>query len=135
MKEYKLTKKTLYLWYLYALLIFALLCIISILISYFLPSISNILLIASVSVGLFGAAFYLPAIWRGVVIRVSPAALSYTVGLFMRREHILPLDRLLFMEKVTTPISALFNMSALHIKALGGYIMLPPMENETVRQG
>lgn len=92
------------------------------------------MLIASIVVALFFALIYLPAIWRGVVIRVSSEALSYKVGLFMRREHILPLDRLLFMEKVTTPVSALFNMSALHIKALGGYIMLPPMENETAEE-
>ncbi len=131
LQEYRLTKKTLYLWYLYTFLIFGLLCVISVIISYFMPSVSYILLFIAIAVGLFAALIYIPAIWRGVVIRVSPAALSYTVGMFMRREHILPLDRLLFMQKVSTPISVLFNMCSLRIKALGGYILLPSMENDT----
>lgn len=131
MQEYRLSKKTLYLWNVYAFLIFGILCILSLVISYFLPTLSHILLGVSVIAALFASVFYLPAIWRGVTIRVSNAALCYTVGLFMRREHILPLDRLLFMQKVSTPVSALFHMCSLHIKALGGYLLLPPMEIET----
>ena len=134
LKEYRLTKKTLYLWYLYAFLIFSLLCIISVLVSYFLPSVSYVLLIAAIAVGLFVALIYLPAIWRGIVISVSAEALSYKVGFFMRREHILPLDRLLYMQKVKTPISVLFNMSSIRIKALGGYLLLPPMEKERAEE-
>ena len=131
LKEYSLTRKTLFLWYLYCFLLFGLFCIISVIVSYFLPSISIVLLIVTIIVALFVALIYLPAIWRSVVIRVSDAALSYTIGLFIRREHILPLDRLLFMQKINTPISALFNMSSLHVKALGGFVLLPPMEDKT----
>ncbi|MBQ7288944.1 MAG: hypothetical protein IJW78_04360 [Clostridia bacterium] len=134
MKVYRLSKKTLYLWYVYAFLVFGLLCILSLVISYFLPSVSHTIMAFSVLAGLFAVLFYLPALWRSVDIRVSDAALSYTVGFFMRREHILPLDRLLFMQKVCTPVSALFNMHSLRIKALGGYLLLPPLESEIAEE-
>lgn len=134
MREYRLTKKTLYLWYVYAFLIFGLFCILSVIISYFLPTVSGILMLVSTVAGLFAVLFYLPALWRGVRILVSDAAVSYTIGLFMRREHILPLDRMLFMQKVSTPVSALFHMCSLHIKALGGYLILPPMEQEVAEE-
>lgn len=134
MQEYRLTKKTLYLWYVYAFLIFGLVCLLSVIISYFLPTVSSILMLVSTVIGLFAVLFYLPALWRGIRIRVSDAAVSYTIGMFMRREHILPLDRMLFMQKVSTPVSALFHMCSLHVKALGGYLLLPPMEVETAEE-
>lgn len=133
-REYRLSKKTLYLWFVYAFLIFGLTCLLSVIISYFLPTVSGILMLVAVVIGLFAVLFYLPALWRGVRICVSDRAISYTIGLFMRREHILPLDRMLFMQKVNTPVSALFHMCSLHVKALGGYLLLPPMETETAEE-
>lgn len=134
MREYRLTKKTLYLWYIYVLLAFGLACMLSLIISYFSPTVSFLMMLISAGLGLIAVLFYLPALWRGVYIHISESAVSYTVGLFVRREHILPLDRMLFMQKISTPVTALFRMCSLHVRALGGFLLLPPMEVETAEE-
>lgn len=134
MREYQLTKKTLYLWYIYVFLVFGIACLLSLIVSYFFPAVSFVMMLIFALLGLIAVLFYLPALWRGVRIRVSDAAVSYTVGIFVRREHILPLDRMLFMQKISTPLSALFRMCSLHVRALGGFVLLPPMETETAEE-
>ncbi len=134
MREWKLTKKTLYLWDVYAVLVFFVVAVLTTAITYYRPMISVIVILSAAAVLMLVMFVYLPALWRGVTVRLSDTALSYSVGLFINREHILPLDRFLFTEKVNTPLSSLFKMCYIRVQALGGFLLMPPVENELAEE-
>lgn len=114
--KYRPPKKTLLLWQLrvaVAFVVFA--AIISWL--WFLTTYSTYIVIAAAIVAVAVVFAYLPQYIKRYDITLSENALIIKSGVFITHERIMPYPRLLYTERLRTPLAARFGVSALVLKA------------------
>lgn len=128
MLEFVPEKKTLILWYIYLVSAFLTLILILAAAVPVIPRASAVLAAGVTALFIFAAVYYLPRLCSGSFIRISDKALIYGIGVFVRKEHILPLCRAVFAEKITNPVSSMLGVCTVGIRAVGGVLFLPPVD-------
>ncbi len=134
MTTYRPPKKTKILWALRSLCLMLLLCLIS---GWFLFLSVKIVLavIASVSVVLIlFNTLYLPAYIDSYSVRVGKNAVIITSGVFIKKERIMPQKRLIYTERLTSPIAFLLSLSALTLRAARTMTLTIELDKNDIEQ-
>ena len=71
---------------------------------------------------------YLPLYIKSYKITVETAFISVSKGIIIKNVNIMPYPRLIYVQSYTTPLSSLFKMKILILKAARGWIFVPEME-------
>ncbi|MBR2489603.1 MAG: hypothetical protein IKB45_03945 [Clostridia bacterium] len=132
MKEYTLPRKTFLLW-----------CIrvtfISILVFggfMFLRRYSEFFRYLAIAVPFLYAViliFYLPALFKSCKISFINGAVIIKRGVFINNCHILPFTRMIYAQTIKTPLSRLFKLKAITLKAARSRIFVPELSNEDAK--
>lgn len=126
MREFKLPKRTLLLWQIRV-------CLIWILLSSFcgllMPDFKFFLILLFILTVLFVVVifFYLPKYFSLFKIKCLKDAVVVENGIFIKRCHILPFSRLIYSQTINTPLSKLFGVTAVTLKAARSIILIPEL--------
>lgn len=126
MKTYKLPPKTLLLWQCRAILAWLFLTLACSFFSFSLKAFLIAFLILSVilSVVIF---LYLPKYHSLCTIKCLKGAVIIENGVIFRNCHILPYSRLIYTQTTITPLSKLFGLRALTLKAARSRVFVPEL--------
>ncbi len=132
MGEYFLPKKTLFLWMLRFAIVGGLLLG---LIKYALGRFSwgNIPVKA---IGILLAVcilVYIPLYFRSYKITIMQNAVIIQSGVIVRSKHIMPFSRLLYAQSFSSPLSRLFGLSAMTLKATRSRVFIPEISSKAVQ--
>ncbi len=133
MKEYKLPRKTLFLWQFRSIAVTLLLAALC---SYFYIRLKPFLIILFI-IGilfLFFTFVYLPLFFRSCKIRCSKKGVVVKWGVIIKNTHILPFYRLIYTQTVTTPLSKLLGLKALLLKAARNRLFVPELRLEDAEE-
>lgn len=76
--------------------------------------------IVSLSAFMFIVLWYIPRYYRSYHITISDRAVAVSRGVFLRRKYVLPCPRLIYSERIVTPIDRIFSVQTIHIHAVRG---------------
>lgn len=86
-------------------------------------------LIAIISIiGVVITLVYLPLYIKSYKITVDVAFISVSKGVIIKTVNIMPYPRLIYVQTYTTPLSLLFKMKILLLKAARGWVFVPEIE-------
>lgn len=88
-----------------------------------------LLLVPITVMGLLITFVYLPFYFKSYKITVNEEFISISKGVIFKAVYIMPYPRLIFAQSVTTPLSSLFKMKIILLKAARGWIFVPEIEN------
>lgn len=80
-------------------------------------------------VGLLLTFIYLPVYFKSYKITVDEGFISVSKGVIFRSINIMPYPRLIFAQSITTPLSSLFKMKIILLKAARGWLFIPEIED------
>lgn len=128
MKTYALPKKTLWLWRIRAVIV----ALLMIAICFFLPLPFDIMVILCCIIVFFfcGAYFwYLPKFISSCRVTVLKGSIIIKRGVIVENTHILPFSRLIHTLTVQTPLSKLFSLNMVLLKAARFRIFVPELSS------
>lgn len=76
--------------------------------------------------------WYLPAFFKSCKVELINKSVIIKSGVFIRTTHILPFERLIYTQTLSSPIAKLLNLSSINLKAARTRILIPEMETERV---
>ncbi len=133
MSEYKLPKKTLYLWKIRIAVIFALiLCVFS----YFCHEYKWYLIVTLIIICLFEALFfwYVPTLFKRYSIKYLNGAVVIEKGVVIKTTHIMPFSKMIYTQSITSPLAKLMGLKAITLKAARSRLLIPEMEAHEVER-
>lgn len=123
---FTLPQKTKALWQIRVVFAAVSLCFVSLL---FGENFKWILIFVILFIGIVIVGFYLPRYIKSYKITVDTGFIGISKGVFFKSMSIMPYPRLVYVQSFTTPLSSLFNMKLLLLKASRGWIVVPELEN------
>ncbi len=133
MKEFKLPKRTLLLWQIRTALIWLLSSSVCYLIS--LKFETFLIILAVLTIFFLLAIFlYLPKYFSTFSVKCLKDAVVVENGIFVKRCHILPFSRLIYSQTLNTPLSKVFGVTAVTMKAARSFIFIPEMLDEDSKE-
>lgn len=133
MKEFKIPKRTLILWQIRTVLIYAILGAVSYFFSFKYDFFETIFIILS-AFFLIVVALYLPKYYSLFKIKCLEDAVVVENGIFVKRCHILPFSRLIYSQTINTPLSKVFRVTAVKMKAARSFIFIPEILDSDVKE-
>lgn len=132
MKTFNLPPKTLLLWQCRAVVLWLLMTLICIFFSFSLKDFLIAFLIISVIFS--GVIFlYLPKYFSLCKIKCLKGAVIVESGVIFRNCNILPHSRLIYTQTIVTPISKLFGLRAVTLKAARSRVFIPELTEKDVK--
>ena len=131
MKSYELPSKTLLLWRIRLIIVTLLL---SLLAMYFCPLFVYLYAVPVLlgAICIIGVAWYLPNYFKYCKISLINKSVVIENGVFIRTTHIMPYERLIYTQTLSSPVAKALNLSAISLKAARSRILVPEMEVEKV---
>ena len=86
-----------------------------------------------IATGLLFAFCYIPFYFKSYKITIDTEFISISKGVFIKRTNIMPFPRLVYAQSYSTPLSSLFNMKILLLKAARSWLLIPELENNTAQ--
>ena len=128
MREYKIPLRTLLLWQIRAALIWALLSAIC---GFFCFTIKALFIVIIILAILFAIIifWYLPKYYKLCEIQYINGAVVVKCGVIFRNTYILPFSRLIYTQCIVTPLSRIFGLTALTLKAARSRLYVPEILN------
>ena len=122
---FTLPTKTKTLWQIRFVCVIVFLCFISFL---FGRSLRWYLIFIILTIGAAITFVYLPLYLKSYKITVDTAFVAISKGVLIKITNIMPYPRLIYAQCYTTPLSSLFKMKIILLKATRGWIFVPEME-------
>ncbi len=126
MRDYKLPRRTLFLWQLRTVIIeLLLLCVCG-----YLNLKFRLLLILFIDFTIFFLLliiWYIPSYFKSCKIRLSNDGIIIRRGVIIKNTHILPFSRLIYTQTLVTPLAKLFGLKAVTLKAARSRLFVPEM--------
>lgn len=133
MKEFKIPKRTLLLWQIRTVLIYAVLGSVFYSLSFKYAFFEIVFIVLSAFFFII-VALYLPKYYSLFKIKCLEDAVVVENGIFVKRCHILPFSRLIYSQSINTPLSKTFKVTAVKMKAARSFIFVPEMRNSDVKE-
>ena len=124
--EYTLPRATLYLWQCRSAAVWLLIVGICTLYLFRIKHFLIALIIIAVLFAVF-TFVYLPKLFASYKIRRISDAVVINLGVIFHSTHILPFSRLIYAQKIKSPIARKFNLTALMLKAARTWLFVPEM--------
>ena len=131
MKSYRPPKKALRLWQIRSLAVTLVFIAVTSWL-WFLTMYSTFITIAAVIAYIAVSFFYLPCYFRKYEILLDENALIIKSGVFITHERIMPYPRMLYTERLRTPLSYKLGLSALLIRATRATAVILELHNDDV---
>lgn len=125
---FTLPNKTKTIWQIRMVFVISFLCFFIVLFGY-KYSWGLLLLIPIAVIGLLVTFIYLPFYFKSYKITVQEDFISVSKGVIFKATNIMPYPRLIFVQSISTPLSSLFKMKIILLKAARGWLFLPEIEN------
>ena len=124
MRAKRIPFRALWLWELYAVLIYA--ALLFLIYTFLVPFTWLWTLLVSLFCGLYllAALLYLPFLYLGIRYEVDQEKIQFEIGIFHRRKTILFRRNLIVVELFRTPLSLIFGLSSLRCSGPGGVLVL-----------
>ncbi len=87
------------------------------------------LLIPIIIIGLFITFVYMPLYFKSYKINIQEDFIGVSKGVIFKAINIMPYPRLIFVQSIATPLSSLFKMKIILLKAARGWLFIPEIEN------
>jgi len=133
MKEYKIPRKTLFLWQIRSLIIWAILFFICWYYSFRIKTLLIAIGVISVIFLVF-ILFYLPKYFSTCKIKFFKNAVVVELGVILKTQNILPFARLIYTQTLSTPLSKLMGVTGVTLKAARSRIYIPEMSNDDLQE-
>ena len=118
MKIYYPPKKTLYLYWVRSICVFLAIAVITYLVGSLTEYIAFVYILAAVTVLLCLFDFlYIPLFLKSYQVKINETAVIVKSGIIIRHERIMPSPRMVYVEKIQSPLGRLFGLSALAVRA------------------
>lgn len=129
MKKGTLPQKTVLLWQIRVVMLTAIIVAICIYYGKAMPFLNSVaLIIALISLAL--NLFYIPKFLHGFEILFKNDAIIINYGVLIKFSHIMPYSRLIYAQSFATPLSRLFGVTALSLKAARSRVIVPEIKLE-----
>ncbi len=119
-----LPKRTLLLWQIRVVMLTAVLVGLCFYYKNAFSFISSVALIFAIT-GFIVVVWYLPTFFKGYEMVFKNEAVIINYGVFIKFSHIMPYSRLIYAQTFATPLSRLFGVTALSLKAARSRIIVP----------
>ncbi len=123
---FALPTKTKTLWQIRIVFAIAFLCLF---LALFMNKYIVIAIFLIIATGFLFAFCYIPLYFKSYKIVVDTGFISVSKGVFIKRTNIMPFPRLVYFQSYSTPLSSLFNMKIVLLKAARSWLLIPEMEN------
>ena len=127
---FTLPAKTKTLWQIRIVLAIAFLCLF---LALFINKYIMIVIFFIIATGLLFAFCYITFYFKSYKITIDTGFISISKGVFIKRTNIMPFPRLVYAQSYSTPLSSLFNMKILLLKAARSWLLIPELENNTAQ--
>ncbi len=134
MTTYKPPKKTKTLWALRSLCFMVILCILSAWFMFLSVKIVLAVLATIAAVLILFNTIYMRAYIENYSVSVGQNAVIIKSGVFIKKERIMPQKRLIYTERITSPIAYLFSLSALTLRAARTMTLTIELDKEDIER-
>ncbi len=126
MAEYKLPKKTLYLWKVRLALVFA---VILGVFSYFCHNYQWYLVATLSIICIFQLLFfwYIPTLFKKYSIKYMNGAIVIETGVIIKTTHIMPFSKMIYTQSITSPLAKMMGLKAITLKAARSRLLIPEL--------
>ncbi len=83
---------------------------------------------AVATVGLVVIFWYLPCFFKSCQVEITDESIVISHGVIIKVTSIMPYPRLVYMKMFTTPLSSLFGLRGVTLKAARGIMIIPEMK-------
>ena len=128
MKEFKLPRKTLFLWQIRTVLLWMFLSLFCWFCAFSMKLFLILICVLTVLLA-FTTLFYLPQFYKLCKIKFVKGGIIVETGVFIRNCHILPFSRLIYTQTIVSPLARVLNLSAITLKAARSRIYIPEIDN------
>ena len=132
MRTYTLTNKALRLFRAWLLLAYLLLFFLCGVLAPFFFTAAAIAAGVLLTLGLLVWFWYLPRLVKSYRVVFTDEAVTMSRGFFIRRQYLLPCPRLIYAEKFSTPLSTLWGLRGLRLRAARGQLTIPALDKPDV---
>ncbi len=133
MKKYSVPKKTLNLWRARIFLVFAALCLLTGWV-WFLTPYFSIVIITALTVSMVLNYLYLPFFFQNYYVEVGEQAIIIKSGIIIKHSRIMTYPRLLYAEHIITPLSRVFGVSAMLLRATRASVFVFELEKNDIAE-
>ena len=130
MYTYTLPEKDLTLWRIWLVLVYLLLMFLCGVLLAFIPIAGCIAMAGVLAAGAAAWFWYFPQLRKSYRVTLSEKAVVLTRGVIFRQEYLLPCPRLIYVERFSTPLSALLGLQGLRLRAARGRLTISCLSRE-----